>query len=75
MAYFISTSGRSVICYGGTTCSGTEPVELTKEHLITKARNNPDFTEFYPEKEVVEKPVVERSVRVKRKKRAKKKAK
>ena len=62
MAHFISTSGESIACYGGTFCSAKSSAELTNEHFITKARRNPDFTE------------VDAPVKATRKKKAKKKA-
>ena len=74
MAYFISTSGKNVLCYGGTHCSGTKPAELTDEAFISKARRNPDFTEFIPEVKIA--PVVKKTRSVRKKKRAyKRKAK
>ena len=61
MAHFISTSGESITCYGGTRCSGKSSAELTNEVFIDKARHNPDFTE------------VEAEIKATRKKRVSKK--
>ena len=69
MAHFISTSGESIACYGGTRCSGKSSVELTNESLIDKARRNPDFTEVEAEIKAT------RKKRVARKKATRKKAK
>ena len=69
MAHFISTSGESVACYGGTRCSSKSSVELTNEVFIDKARRNPDFTEVEAEIKAT------RKKRVSKKKVTRKKAK
>ncbi len=45
MAHFISKSGESIKCYDGTQCSAKSSAEITKPHLVAKARANPDFVE------------------------------
>jgi hypothetical protein len=45
VAFFKSTSGASVACYGGTHCSGTILAEITDAYFIAKARANPEFAE------------------------------
>lgn len=47
MAFFVPSDPDSgtLNFYNGQTCSAQKPAELTIEHLIEKARNNPDFSE------------------------------
>jgi len=45
MAHFIPVKDVSVIFYGGTRCSRKSSAEITKPHLVDKARRNPDFEE------------------------------